>query len=46
MLHVSQTNSLYININVVMPVVPNLSTTKDILLSLSSQHQQKKSYVY
>jgi hypothetical protein len=34
---VSQTNSLYITINVlVIPVVPNLSTTKDILLSLPS----------
>jgi len=41
-LHMNQTNSLYININVVMPVAPNLSTTKDILLSLPSPHQQKK----
>jgi hypothetical protein len=46
MLLVSQTNSLYININVVMSVVPNLSTTKDILLSLSSHHQQKNIHVY
>jgi hypothetical protein len=36
-MHVSQTNILYIIINVlVIPVVPNLSTTKDILLSLPS----------
>lgn len=41
-LHMSQTNNLYININVVMPVAPNFSTTKDILLSLPSLYQQKQ----